>query len=146
MFYILDEKYFITVTTFNVLFRPPLIEMLFIIICMHWKLKWIIPAFKLVIFYCLTTFCNIKFFKYFSLYCLFLCHFWLLFKIFYLKGFISFFNETKYSLHHLSRKIYWCIMLRGVCTEEDSWRLMLFLNTCYTSSMFLCVLKEKFQK
>ena len=37
-------------------------------------------AFKLVIFYCITTLYNIKFFKY-----VFWGHFWSLFKVFYLK-------------------------------------------------------------
>ena len=40
--------------------------MLFIVICMHWKQSWIITRFKLIIFHCLKTFHNIKFFKYFS--------------------------------------------------------------------------------
>ena len=44
--------------------RPLLVKMLFIVIRTYWKQKWIIPAFKLIIFYCLTTFCNIKFFIY----------------------------------------------------------------------------------
>ena len=47
--------------------RPPLVEMLFNVIRAHWKQKWIITAFKLIIFYCLTTFCNIKFFIYLPL-------------------------------------------------------------------------------
>ena len=47
--------------------RPPLVEILFIVIGTHWTLKWIINAFDLIIFYCLTTFCNIKFFKYLPL-------------------------------------------------------------------------------
>ena len=44
--------------------RPQLVKVLFIVIRTHWKQKWIINASKLIIFYCLTTFCNIKFFKY----------------------------------------------------------------------------------
>ena len=45
---------------------PPLVEMLFIVSA-HWKQKWIITTFKLIIFYCLTTFCNIKLFIYLPL-------------------------------------------------------------------------------
>ena len=44
--------------------------MFFIAIRVHWKWKWIITAFKLIIFYCLTTFCDFqipKFFKYLPL-------------------------------------------------------------------------------
>ena len=44
-------------------------------------------------------------------------HFWSLFKIFYLKRIILFVNETKCSFLYLdiwiSRKIDWCIILRG---------------------------------
>ena len=90
--------------------------MLFIVICVHWKWKRKIVAFNLIVFYCLKT-VYIRFFKYFSLYCLFLCRIWLLFKIFYLKRFILFVDKMKCSLLHsniwLSRKIYWCIMSRG---------------------------------
>ena len=38
------------------IFRPPLVEMLFIIIHSHRKQKWIITTFKFFISYCLTTF------------------------------------------------------------------------------------------
>ena len=68
--------------------------------------------FKLVYFYYLTTFCNIKFFISFSLYCLFLYLFWLLFKIFYLKDLFHFLTKgSAFSEFWLSWKIYWCIML-----------------------------------
>ena len=50
----------------------------------------VITAFKLIIFYYLTTFCNIKFVKYLSLYCLFVCNFLLLFKIFFKKDLFHF--------------------------------------------------------
>ena len=76
----------------------------------------IIRRFNLIILYCLKTVYNIRFFKYFSLYCLFSCRFQSLLKIFYLKRFILFLKNTKcYFLQPniwLSRKIYWCIVLR----------------------------------
>ena len=52
------------------------------------KINMYITAFKLITFY-------------FSLYCLFLCHFWSLFKINYLKIFTLFLIKTKFSLCHL---------------------------------------------
>ena len=81
---ILQLKQFID----SLLFRPLLIEMLFIITDTHWKQKRIIATFNLIIFYCLKTFYNIKFIKYFSSFCLFLYQFWFLFKIFQWKRFI----------------------------------------------------------
>ena len=53
-------------------------------------------------------------------------------------NYFFFTNETKCFLLHLkiwlSRKIDWCILLRGIYTEEYSWRLILFLiHICYTS-------------
>ena len=68
------------------LIRPPLVKMLFIVIRTHWKWK-IITAFNLIIFYCFTAVLDIRFFKYFSLYCLFLCRLRSFFKIFYLNLF-----------------------------------------------------------
>ena len=53
------------------------------------KINMYITAFKLITFY-------------FSLYCLFLCHFWSLFKIIYLKIFTLFLIKTKFSLWHLN--------------------------------------------
>ena len=103
--------------------------MLFLVICADGKWKGIITSFNLIIFCCLTTVYNIRFFKYFPLPCLLLCRSWSLFKICYLKRFISFFNKTKCSLIHpstwLSRKIYYYIM--RVYTEEYSWRLILHM-------------------
>ena len=52
------------------------------------KINMYITAFKLITFY-------------FSLYCLLFCHFWLLFKIIYLKIFTLFLIKTKFSLCHL---------------------------------------------
>ena len=53
----------------------------------------VITAFKLIIFYYLTNFCNIKFVKYLSLHCLFVCDFLLLFKIFFWKDLFHFFKK-----------------------------------------------------
>ena len=103
--------------------------MLFLVICVDGKWKGIITAFNLIIFCCLTTVYNIRFFKYFPLPCLLLCRSWWLFKICYLKRFISFFNKTKCSLLHpsiwLSRKIYYYI--KRVYTDEYSRRLILHM-------------------
>ena len=40
---------------------------IFHVISAYGNQKWIITAFKLIIFYCLKTFCDIKFFKYLPL-------------------------------------------------------------------------------
>ena len=51
--------------------KPPLVKMLSIIIRAI-ENERIITAFNLIIFYCLTTVYNIRFFKYFPLHCFFL--------------------------------------------------------------------------
>ena len=113
--------------------RPPLVKILFIAIRTHWKLNWIITASKLIIFYCLTTFHNITLLKYFF----FLGLFWSFFKFFYLKRIILFVNEAKCSLLYLNiwvpRKLDWCIIFRGVYTEEYSWRVVRLIHICYAS-------------
>ena len=93
--------------------KPPLLEMLFIVICAHWKWKGIITAFNLIIFFCLTTVYNIRFFKYSPLPCLFLCRIWL-FKICYLKRlFCLLMKRIAFSSTHLfdcqERYIYYYI-------------------------------------
>ena len=103
----------------------------------------------MAIFHCLSAFCSIKFFRYFSLYCLFLYYFWSLFKMFYLKRFLWFLNKTVLRLppgFWLSTKIILMYYIEGVCTNEYSWRLILFLSTWCTSSILLCILKNEFSK
>ena len=127
-----------------------LVEILFIVICAHWKQKQIITTFKLIIFYCLTTSCNIKFFKYFSLNGLFYVFFKSLCKVFYLKRFNSFLNKKKCSLppgFWLSRKMYWYIMLKAGGRGLHG-RIFMKINIIlkHISSILLCLLKENFQK
>ena len=59
------------------------------------------------------------------------------------KNFFLKMDSSKKTTAKLSRKV----DLRGVYMEEYLWRLILSLiHTCYTSSIFSCILKEDFQK
>ena len=76
------------------------------------KLNSMITPFKLIIFYCLTTFYNVKFFKYFSFWIIFHCFSKSFRNILYCIVFLI----TIIFLHldiWLPRKIDWCITLRG---------------------------------
>ena len=85
-------------------------------------------------------------FNYFSYYQVlytffFLGNFWLLLKIFRLKRLET---KCKTKCSPTSRYL---IIKKGVYTKESSLRLMLLLiHMCYTSIIFLCRLKEIFQK
>ena len=84
------------------LVRPPLVEMLLIVIHMHWKYKWII-TFKMIIFNYLTTFYNIRFFQ-----VLYIIYIYIIYTI-YIYIYIYIYIEE------------WAVYM-----EEYSWRLMLF--------------------
>ena len=52
-------------------------------------------------------------------------------------------DSSKKTTVKLSRKIY----SRGFYTEEYFWRLILpLMHTCYTGSIFWCILKDNFQR
>ena len=92
------------------------IEMLFVVICMHWKYNWIITTFKLIIFYCLTTFYNIMFLKYFS--------FW-------------------FTFDHFSKWLMTDILYEhGGYAEEYSWRLIRLICIFHNSIILASMLKE----
>ena len=96
----------------------------------------------MIIFYCLTSFCNVKFFKYFSLYYRFLRHFLSLSKSYISKDLFCFlmkWSVLSASWILIMKKNILMYYVKGVCTKEYSWRLILFLNTCYTSSILLCM-------
>ena len=73
-------------------------------------------------------------------------HFWLLFKIFYLKRMILCVKEMKCSLLYLdiwiARKIDWCVILRGIYSEEYSWRLIRLIHMLYWHYSFVYAERE----
>ena len=97
--------------------------------------NWIIITFKLIIFYCLTTFYNIKFFNIFLFGSLLITFQNLSFKNNY---FVCWRNEVLsfspgYLIIKKNRLMYY---IKGVYTEESY----------YTSIIILHILKENFQK
>ena len=73
-------------------------------------------------------------------------HFWLLFKIFYSKRMILCVDEMKCSLLYLdiwiARKIDWCVILRGIYSEEYSWRLIRLIHMLYWHYSFVYAERE----